>query len=179
MSRLEPVLPAVLSLWRETGVCHWIITSGESMQPLIRGGDRLLVLHDLARIRQGSIVVFEREGRLVAHRVLQTMPGRLLTQGDNARTPDQPVAENCVVGHVLAMQRGARRIELDTAAWRWVGRSIAIGLLTLQAIERQLTPLKSTRLQTPLMAARVIHRGLRRSLRSLILVSLSLGRSHR
>jgi hypothetical protein len=118
----------VLTLWHDLSLCHWITTTGTSMVPLIQTGDRLWVEHKLGGIRRGSIVVFWRDGQLMAHRVLSSCPGsteRWWTKGDNTDHCDPPVAIHELVGRVLAVQHGARCIELDAAYWRALGWCVA------------------------------------------------------
>ncbi len=128
-----PLLEAALDLWSQAQGQHLIPISGRSMLPLIRDGDRALVAHGSADVRRGDVVVFWREGGLIAHRVLRICGRdselRFVTKGDNVPHPDPPIDASEIVGRVLAVQRGGRRMRLDTTAWRVVGWLIVAGTL--------------------------------------------------
>jgi hypothetical protein len=66
-------------------------------------------------------VVFEREARLVTHRVVEKLTGPertlLITRGDALRVPDQPVSPEELLGRVTAILRGGCR--LDPRLTRW------------------------------------------------------------
>jgi signal peptidase I len=143
------VLEAALDVWGQAGEQHLIPISGNSMRPSIHHGDRALVAHGCAGVRRGDVVVFRRDGRLVAHRVLHIAAGdggpTFVTKGDNASQFDPPLSADEIVGRVLAVEREGRRMSLDTAAWRALGWLIAVGTLAWiglygwgQALKRRL-----------------------------------------
>ena len=95
---------------------------GSSMLPSIRPGDVLEVHREsMAGVSKGDIVVFEREARLVTHRVVEKVIGPggtlLITRGDAMRAADPPVAPEELLGRVTAVLRGGRR--LDPRLTRW------------------------------------------------------------
>jgi hypothetical protein len=69
----------------------------------------------------GEIVLFARQGRLVAHRVLRKIYQQeglfLLTRGDRLRKPDPPVSPEELLGRVTAIVRGDRRIAPRLTLW--------------------------------------------------------------
>jgi hypothetical protein len=107
------------------------------MRPFIQDGDRVLVAHGSAGVRQGDVVVFRREGGLIAHRVLRIYDdddddaagAKFVTKGDNVSHFDPPMSAGEIVGRVLAVRRGDRYMSLDTAAWRMLGWLIAASTL--------------------------------------------------
>lgn len=134
------VLEAVLDVWGQAGEQHFIPITGNSMLPLIRDGDHVLVAHGCAGVRRGDVVVFRRESRLIAHRVLRIYGGDALemgkghrpsfvTKGDHAPQFDSPLSADEIVGRVLAVERGSRYMSLDTAAWRVLGWLMAVSTL--------------------------------------------------
>ena len=129
----DPILEATLQIWGQAGGQHSIPITGRSMLPLIRDGDLVLVAHGHAAVRQGDVVVFRREGELVAHRVLRVYGSgagkRFLTKGDNALRLDPLLSAEEIVGRVLDVRRGDRQMSLDTTAWRGVGRFVAVTTL--------------------------------------------------
>ena len=61
-----------------------LTVASDSMRPALRRGDMLAVEScAAAALRRGDVVVFEREGRIWAHRLLgRTTAGRLVVKGD-------------------------------------------------------------------------------------------------
>jgi signal peptidase I len=107
---------------------------GNSMLPLIREGDLLLVRQSADDLKPGEILVFRQGDQLVAHRVLtiyQPMAGSVdyLTKGDHAMAPDPPISKKQVVGKVAAIRRGDRQMRLDGPGWAWVNRGIGLAML--------------------------------------------------
>jgi hypothetical protein len=133
------LLQALASLWRQRNERRWIHTQGESMLPLIQENDRLLLNFDLTTVRRGSISLFSRNGKLVAHRVLRIIPGapphfaspRFLTKGDNSWSFDVQTGDATILGYVVAIQKPDALIVLDTPKWRWIGWFIAIATLSV------------------------------------------------
>jgi len=80
---------------------------GSSMFPALRPGDLLDVRRD-ATIQPGDLVVFERHGRLVTHRVIASNGTLVVTQGDRLRYPDEPVLSTDVLGRVERVIRRGR-----------------------------------------------------------------------
>jgi len=101
----------VLQLSGKVRVC----VSGSSMLPSIRPGDILLVqrteLHEAA---PGDVVLFAREDRLIAHRVISQDCNNgipcLVTRGDSLDKNDPPVFANGLLGRVTSTFRGQSEI---------------------------------------------------------------------
>ena len=90
--------------------------TGCSMLPSVWPGDVLLAhREDIAKISRGDIVLFSREGQLVAHRVVSTIGGpenpSLITRGDAQLAPDSPVAAGELLGRVVSILRAGKWIE--------------------------------------------------------------------
>ena len=121
---------------------------GGSMWPWLRSGDAISVRRDdVARIHCGEVVLFAREGRLFAHRVIRKLvrDGRavLITKGDALPRADAPLEAAELLGRVFRVRRAGRDFTLDSPQRRALGRAAA--LLT-----------HSSRFWYPL--ARVLHR---------------------
>lgn len=129
-------LKAALELWSQAGETHYIPLHGNSMLPLLRSGDQMLVSHNLDSVQPGDIVVFQRERNLVAHRVLvanKSGQGRdLRTKGDSWLYYDPRIPENQIFGRVLAIRRADRQMRLDTQAWR-ISSGLVAGVMRVQA----------------------------------------------
>jgi len=130
----EAVIDSALKVWREGETAHWILVVGDSMAPLLLDGDRLRVSHVIGHVRRGDVLVFRRQGVLVAHRVLRSRREGarvvFLTKGDGVPSPDRPpVEEEQLVGRVVGLDRDGRYVALDRPKWRWLGWIIASGAL--------------------------------------------------
>jgi signal peptidase I len=95
---------------------------GGSMVPSLWPGDIVEVRRrSVAEISPGEIVVFERNGLLVTHRVVEKVGGPertlLVTRGDALRAPDAPVSSEELLGGVTAILRGGRRLEPGLTRW--------------------------------------------------------------
>jgi signal peptidase I len=89
---------------------------GWSMLPSIWPGDTLVVERaDSKAVSEGDIVLFGRNRRLFAHRVIakpcQSEDSRVVTRGDAMPAPDSPVSADELLGRVSAILRNGKRIE--------------------------------------------------------------------
>ena len=90
--------------------------TGLSMLPSVWPGDILFVeRRDMREIVVGDIVLFARQGKLVAHRVLyKTAVGdkpQAITQGDGLLSPDDPVTPTELLGSVRHILRAGEYVE--------------------------------------------------------------------
>lgn len=87
--------------------------TGWSMLPTVWPGDTLVVERvESGAVSAGDIVLFRRDRRLFAHRVVAMADGlngaRITTQGDGMAQPDPPVAGAEVLGKVSLVVRNGR-----------------------------------------------------------------------
>jgi hypothetical protein len=110
--------------------------AGGSMRPAICDGDLITVVPvGRARLVPGSVLVYRRQDRLFAHRLVGIEPGPaggavFVCRGDAADDYDAPVAAAQVLGEVVTVQRSARSSARDwlaparacagAAAVRWI-----------------------------------------------------------
>lgn len=90
--------------------------NGWSMLPSVWPGDTLVVERaNSSAVSKGDIVLFGRNQRLFAHRVVakRSHEGdlRVVTRGDAMPTPDLPVSEDELLGKVSLIVRDGRCIE--------------------------------------------------------------------
>jgi signal peptidase I len=79
---------------------------GGSMSPALRPGDVLAVHRVTADdLDRGDIVLFRRDGRLFAHRVIGSTQAGTMTRGDAHRRDDPVVPPEDVLGVVRAVTR--------------------------------------------------------------------------
>jgi hypothetical protein len=97
---------------------------GTSMVPAIHPGDLISIQHaSLSEISLGEIVVYSREGRLIAHRVVGRASSSeqplLIMRGDRLRKDDAPVFLPELLGRVHLIERGQRRLQPATGLSMW------------------------------------------------------------
>ena len=169
------ILETALSLWRQSAGEHSLPITGSSMLPLIEHGDSVLIESGPAGILPGHLVVFRKGDGLVGHRLLSKVSGKglLLTKGDNAFRADPLVAEDEVIGRVIAVQRGGKTLSLNSSSWRLAGRLIAALMLAwtkLMARIDRMDENASTPFLIPLLmlGGRITHALFRRGLTVLL-----------
>jgi signal peptidase I len=84
---------------------------GTSMAPSILPGDLICVQHaGVSEISTGEIVLYSRDGRMFAHRVVDLVGGGndalLITRGDRLCHNDPPVSSGELLGRVTSVGRG-------------------------------------------------------------------------
>lgn len=100
--------------------------TGASMLPAIWPGDVLDVRgFDSRSAKPGDVVLCQRDGHLVAHRVVQRIfrEGRAqwVLRGDNVSGNDAAVPVNKLLGLVVAVKRGSKRLGTrPSIAGKWV-----------------------------------------------------------
>jgi hypothetical protein len=88
---------------------------GSSMLPAIWPGDILSILPcEIAEAAPGDIVLFMRQGRLFAHRVVSNASGYLVTRGDGVPDPDAPVKPGELIGRVFEIVRRGKTLRPKT-----------------------------------------------------------------
>src|SRR5215475_14796812 len=92
--------------------------TGASMIPSIWPGDVITIRHIDASLQPGQIVLYSREGRLVAHRITRVQGDLLSTRGDSLPCDDPPIHALDVVGQVISVARNSRRQHLKQSLWR-------------------------------------------------------------
>lgn len=84
--------------------------TGASMLPCVRPSDVLIVRYANSwHLRPGHIVLYHRQGELVAHRVIASRRDQLITRGDMLPQSDPPVEASDIVGRVVCIIRNGRR----------------------------------------------------------------------
>jgi signal peptidase I len=97
---------------RASGTLHFRAT-GWSMLPAIRPGDLLTVERVDGEIGEGEVILFSRDRRLFAHRVIAGEQNSVTTRGDTMAAPDSPVSREEVLGRVVSILRNGKKIRPD------------------------------------------------------------------
>jgi hypothetical protein len=89
--------------------------TGRSMLPSVWPGDVLFVRRrSVEQVVRGDILLFRRQGRLFAHRVVSVVAdelGRLVVRGDGLPAADAPVLREEVLGTASRIVRHRRQFE--------------------------------------------------------------------
>ncbi len=92
------------------GQCR-LQVSGSSMLPTLWPGDTVQIeRRPLAQLRIGDVVLYERDGRLFLHRLVDlqtnTSGATLITRGDAVPQDDPPFPTDCLLGVLAGVRRG-------------------------------------------------------------------------
>ncbi len=98
-----------------------ICASSGSMRPLVQIGTRLRVEPLQGPPELGELVLFDRGGGAIVHRVIGFTADGIVPKGDALDRADAPVPRDAVLGQVVAID-GHR---INTPTWRWLQRRIA------------------------------------------------------
>jgi signal peptidase I len=103
------------TILRRFGMLRLKVT-GCSMLPSIWPGDILLIQRlDIRQVIPGTIVLFSREGKLIAHRVISKADDSdnpcVVTRGDSLSLSDSPVTASELLGKVASVFHSGEWIE--------------------------------------------------------------------
>jgi signal peptidase I len=88
---------------RQRGRARLTVT-GSSMLPTLRAGDAVTITSQpFETIQRGQVIAFQRDGKVIVHRVVGRRPGHLITHGDNMRLLDPPVPSEAYLGEVQSV----------------------------------------------------------------------------
>ena len=104
---------------------------GTSMAPSILPGDLISVQRaGIPEISTGEIVLYSRDGRLFAHRVVAATgfsdDPRLITRGDRLRYDDPAISSAELVGRVTCVERKGRKVNSAARNSEWMSPLIAL-----------------------------------------------------
>jgi hypothetical protein len=114
--------------WR-AGADAELTLVGWSMAPALRDGDRLRVASLLGVTpAPGEIVVARRGERLVTHRLVSLAGGLAVTRGDGCHADDPALDAALLLGRVVEVRRGRRRLAPPSHQRTWRQRLQALGM---------------------------------------------------
>jgi signal peptidase I len=112
---------AAREAWRTAGATDRLrltITS-DSMRPLLRTGDVVVVQPiDPLTLQPGEVIVVQRGGEWITHRLVAMDERGWHTHGDNTTYADEAARADQIVGRVSAIERGGQTIDLQQPRWR-------------------------------------------------------------
>jgi signal peptidase I len=114
------ILPAAAS---RKGLTRGFLYSGPSMQPTFRTGQVLYVRPYLEDIKAGDVVVYEKAGRYIVHRVISVGEDGFITRGDNNQFADADLVTPAqVIGRVEINEHRGR---INPVQGSWFGLWLA------------------------------------------------------
>jgi hypothetical protein len=99
----------------QAGETVWLKAQGESMSPLIRGGDVLEIAPSL-EIKPGMIVLVNTPWGVRCHRVVSVENGHIILRGDTLQDEEKVLREQ-VLGSVRTVWRGKKRFSPYSGKW--------------------------------------------------------------
>jgi hypothetical protein len=118
---------AAREAWRaseEPGPVRLTVTS-DSMWPLLRVGDGVVVQPiDPHALQPGDVIVVQRSGGWITHRLVTVDERGWHTHGDNTRYGDEAASAAQIVGRVIAIERNGQTIDLLQPRWRTIDRRV-------------------------------------------------------
>lgn len=90
------------------------IDQGKSMAPLILPNDKIIIVK-ASSLKVNNIVVFKKEERLIAHRLIYVSPTKdfFVTKGDNNLKSDGKIKPSQILGKVNSVKRNGETIKLS------------------------------------------------------------------
>lgn len=118
----------VADVVRDAGRASLRVT-GLSMLPAIRPGDVLSIERvetnraganraGANELRPGQIILYSRNGRLKAHRIVSIRSEYVVTRGDRLLSCDVPVRSSEVIGRVASVRRNGHPVSLEQSFWQ-------------------------------------------------------------
>lgn len=95
---------------------------GNSMCPFLHDGEDTVTLRKPGTLRKGDIVVFERGGRYLMHRIVKISDGYIDTLGDNLSTPETRIPLQNVVAVVTGAVRRGKSLTPHSPLWLFFSR---------------------------------------------------------
>lgn len=95
---------------------------GTSMQPFLYDSRDTVILTNPEKIKTGDIVVYERGGYYVMHRVISIKNGVIDTLGDNLDVPERGIPVENVVAVVSGAVRGGKKITPYSPVWQFFSK---------------------------------------------------------
>ncbi len=91
-----------------------LLSHGNSMLPLIRSGDIVTYRKvPFSKIRTNDILLVERDGKLLTHRVAYVGTKHLILKGDNNRQSDGKILPRHVIAKAVSVKRNGIRFSID------------------------------------------------------------------
>ncbi|HRQ39032.1 MAG TPA: hypothetical protein PLD25_14075 [Chloroflexota bacterium] len=121
-------LRALLQENLQAGGQAMLSVTSNSMSPLIRRGDQVMIVALTRPLLPGDIITFQTDAGLWTHRFWGYVPGTdpplLLTRGDKPVVFDPPLPAANVLGLVIMRQHHGRWLHLHQGRGLWLNRHL-------------------------------------------------------
>ena len=93
-----------------------ILTSGCSMQPMLRQHRDLVIVKRISRpLKKGDVVLYPgSDGKFILHRIVAVKKGRFIIRGDNNYFTERDVETKSIVGVLKEFYREGKYINCET-----------------------------------------------------------------
>ena len=135
----DSITNTIFEIWQQADKETQLQISGNSMNPMIKNGDWLVLKHNSNDIKIGSIIAYRREQKIIVHRVIKIDHNSLITKGDFNFHVDPVVDVKNIIGKVIAVKNRKRLFRIDTIYWNIVAYIIASFPLIFTRISRFLS----------------------------------------
>jgi signal peptidase len=140
-----------------------VVLSG-SMEPELNVDD-LVLIHETKDITTGDIIVYEKNGELIIHRVIYVDQNTVITQGDANNVADDPFdisqVKGKLVGYIPGVGAIIRLIKMPVGTFALLAAAVILVELSyrrekrqddkeLEAIKEEIRNLKNARIDTNL-----------------------------
>ncbi|MCQ2480063.1 MAG: hypothetical protein MJ120_05425 [Clostridia bacterium] len=95
---------------------------GTSMRPFLHNKTDSVILIKPEKIKKGDIIVFERNGYYIMHRVISIKNGFVDTLGDNLIMPETNIPVENVVAVVSSVIRNGKEIDSKSLVWNFYSK---------------------------------------------------------
>lgn len=83
MHNKELIIDELIKIWQSEETVKFLPTEGKSMYPLIKNGDRIkITFTNPDKVKQGDIVAFRRDRKIVVHRLIKKLNNGFIEKGD-------------------------------------------------------------------------------------------------
>lgn len=124
---VDPKIKSLLARYGDPGDALFIVASSASMSPFFKDGDILTVQTGIIEdVDVGEIVLFRRQGLVVAHRCIRRAgPGAWVLCGDALFAADGEISASEMLGRACGSLRNGSYVFLRGLRGRSVGKAAA------------------------------------------------------
>lgn len=106
-------------------------TTGFSMWPFLRAGEKLLIKKKPAeKLKVGDIIICRADNQLVCHRLIKKIKERerylLYVRGDNSVSCPEPITEEMFLGRAMGIIKNGKIITLNQMKRQLINRLIVL-----------------------------------------------------
>ena len=101
----------------------WLRVQGTSMRPFLHGGRDTVILKKFNTVpKAGDIVVYQKNGFYIMHRVVSTDGNTFAAIGDNQVTSDSMIPISSIKAKAIGAVRDGKRIYPSSFVWNFYSK---------------------------------------------------------